>query len=134
MTRTFATLVTLSALYRAIAPADAAEDIAGKYCGTAWSGGELVEVVTTLSTGPNGLLVGSYEFADKGVTTPGTLREYLKQNEDKRTLVWVDKYGTGQLVVTFDQSRDSFSGGWNVYIDPPTYRWDGQRCNLVASS
>ena len=134
MMRTFAALVTLSALYRATAPADAAEDIAGKYCGTAWSGGELVEVVTTLSTGPNGLLVGSYEFADKGETTPGTLREYLKQDEDKRTLIWVDKYGTGQLVVTFDHSRASFSGGWNVYVEPPAYRWDGQRCDQVAST
>jgi len=132
--RIFTTLLTLSALYGAIAPAVATDDIAGKYCGTAWSGGELVEVVTTLSTGANGLLVGSYEFADRGEVTPGTLREYLKQDEDERTMVWVDKYGTGQLVVTFDQSRDSFSGGWNVDIDPPAHRWDGQRCNLVASS
>src|SRR5215468_3977634 len=114
--RIFTTLLTLSALHGAIAPAVATEDIAGKYCGTAWSGGELVEVVTTLMTGPNGLLVGSYEFADQGKTTPGTLREYLKQDDDKRTLIWVDKYGTGQLVVTFDQNRGSFSGGWNVYV------------------
>jgi hypothetical protein len=132
--RTFATLLTLSGLYHAIAAAAATEEVAGKYCGTAWSGGELVEVVTMLSTGPNGLLVGSYEFADRGETTPGTLREYSKQDEDKRTLIWVDKYGTGQLVVTFDQSRDSFSGGWNIDIEPPAFRWDGQRCNLVASS
>ena len=132
--RTLATLLTLSTLFPAIALADAAEDVAGKYCGTAWSGGELVEVVTTLSTGPSGLLVGSYEFADKGETTPGTLHEYSKQDENKRTLIWVDKYGTGQLVVTFDQSHDSFSGGWNVDIEPPAYRWDGQRCNIVAGS
>jgi len=44
----------------------------------------------------------------------------------------VDKYGSGQLVVMFDDSRDSFTGGWNVFVDPPTHRWDGQRCNLVA--
>jgi hypothetical protein len=134
MMRTLATLLTLSGLYGAIAPAAAAEAIAGKYCGTAWSGGELVEVITTLSTDANGLLVGSYEFADKGQNTPGTLREYLKEDENRRTLVWVDKYGAGQLVVTFDRSRDSFSGGWNGEIDPPAHRWDGQRCNLVASS
>ena len=38
-----------------------------------------------------------------GDSTPGTLREYLKQSDDARTLVWIDKYGTGQLVVHFDE-------------------------------
>jgi hypothetical protein len=132
--RTLATLLALSVLDPAVTSPAVPQAIAGKYCGTAWSGGELVEVVTTLSTGLNGLLIGSYEFADNGQATPGTLREYLKQDEDKRTLIWVDKYGTGQLVVTFDHSRDSFSGGWNVDIEPPAYRWDGQRCDQVAGA
>ena len=107
-------------------------EIAGRYCGTAWSGGRLVEVVTSLSTGPDGLIAGSYEFADKGENTPGTLREFLKDNDDKRTLVWVDKYGTGQLTATFDRSRESFRGLWGDYAEAPTHRWDGLLCDRVA--
>jgi hypothetical protein len=130
---TLANLLIIAATLVGVPPASAVPDIDGKYCGTAWSGGELVEVVTTLTTQANGLLIGSYEFADNGQTTPGTLHEYLKEADDRRTLVWVDKYGTGQLVVTFDGSRDSFTGGWNAYTNPPAYRWDGKRCDLVAS-
>jgi hypothetical protein len=137
MTPTFSTSAArLILVYVLSLPALArpAPVIDGRYCGTAWSGGELVEVITTLSTQPNGLLVGSYLFADNGEDTPGTLREYLKQNEDTRTMVWVDKYGTGQLTVRFDASRDSFTGKWGVEIDLPTYRWDGQRCSDDVAS
>ena len=108
--------------------------IEGRFCGTAWSGGQLVEVVTTLSTESNGLLVGSYLFADNGEDTPGTLREYLKQDDDARTMVWIDKYGTGQLTVHFDPMRDSFTGKWGVEVETPTYRWDGTRCSDDVAS
>ena len=129
-----ALLVTASiALIPAFA-ASAPHEIAGRYCGTAWSGGRLVEVVTTLTTGADGMLAGSYEFADKGEVTPGTLREHLKDVDGKRTLIWADKYGTGQLIVTFDDSRASFAGMWGDYSGPPSHRWDGKLCdNTVAS-
>lgn len=103
-------------------------EISGRYCGTAFSGGELVEVETILETGADGLLSGSYAFADNGGTTDGTLREYAKQSDDTRTLVWVDKYGTGLLTISLDESRSSFAGLWGVSVYAPTYRWDGRRC------
>lgn len=81
-----------------------------------------------METGADGLLSGSYAFADNGETTDGTLREYTKQSDDTRTLVWVDKYGTGLLTVQFDDSRSSFDGLWGVSVYAPTYRWDGRRC------
>ena len=113
--------------------ASAPRDIAGRFCGTAWSGGKLVEVVTTLTTGADGLIAGSYEFADKGESTPGTMREYLKEGDDKRTLIWADKYGTGPLIVTFDDSRASFTGMWGDYTEPPSHQWDGRLCKTVVS-
>lgn len=103
-------------------------EISGRYCGTALSGGELVEVETILEMGADGLLSGSYAFADNGETTDGTLREYTKQSDDTRTLVWVDKYGTGLLTVQFDDSRSSFAGLWGASVYAPAYRWDGRRC------
>jgi hypothetical protein len=111
------------------------EIIEGRYCGTAWSGGRLVEVVTTLTTEADGMLAGVYEFADNGQDTPGTLREYVREEDvDFRRLVWIDKYGTGWLTIRFDKSRNSFNGNWGVEFDPPTYRWDGQRCDGIARS
>lgn len=104
------------------------DEISGKYCGTALSGGELVEVETVFETGADGLLSGTYAFADNGATTDGALREYKKQSDDTRTLVWIDKYGTGLLTIHFDKSRSSFDGLWGVSVHAPTYRWDGRRC------
>jgi len=127
-------LAVLTTLSLSPAFASAQNVIEGRYCGTAWSGGSLVEVVTTLTTQAGGLLAGSYEFADDGDITQGSLREYLNQADDTRTLIWVDKYGTGQLVVHFDESRDSFTGKWGVYIDTPLFQWDGERCDMQVVS
>ena len=74
------------------------------------------------------MLVGSYEFADEGEVTSGELREYFKRSDDARTLIWIDKYGSGQLVIVFNDNRSSFTGNWGVYTDDPTSRWDGKRC------
>jgi hypothetical protein len=127
--RSFAGLLpTVLLAFSSLSSASAPNKIDGKYCGVAWSGGELVEVVTRFETRADGLLVGSYDFADFGETTSGTLREYLKQSDDKRTLIWVDKYGTGQLVIRFDENRSSFTGHWGVYIETPTFPWNGKRC------
>ena len=70
--------------------------VEGRYCGRAWSGGELVEIVTTLDEQPDGRIGGSYEFADRGDLIPGTLREYWNLPGGTRTLVWTDKYGMGR--------------------------------------
>jgi hypothetical protein len=116
------------------APASAASAIGGTYCGIAWSGGLLVEVVTTLSLEADGLLVGHYEFVDYGEMAPGKLREYWKVSDRKRTLIWTDKYGVGQLQLQFDDSGDSFVGKWNANLWTPTLQWDGRRCDSVASA
>jgi hypothetical protein len=115
------------------APASAASGIGGTYCGTAWSGGLIVEVVTTLTAEADGLLVGHYEFADRGEMTPGKLREYRKLSDGKRMLIWTDKYGVGQLLLQFNDSGDSFAGKWNSDLWSPALQWDGRRCDSVAS-
>jgi len=101
--------------------------IGGVYCGSALSGGRLVEVRTKLSE-RNGLLVGTYEFADQGETTPGELQENLTQGGNSRTLIWRDKYGTGLATFDFDETGDSFAGRWGVNLQAPHLPWDGKRC------
>lgn len=113
-------------------PAHAMPDasrLAGLYCGTALSGGRLVEVRTRLSVGGDGLLQGTYDFADEGQTTSGTLQEYAAgAAASARTLTWFDRYGTGPVTMIFDETGLSFDGLWNVAPFAPAFRWDGQRC------
>jgi hypothetical protein len=88
-----------------------------------------VDVVTRLTTRRDtGLLAGSYEFSDEGQTTRGTLMQY-QQGDDTRPLIWTDKYGTGQLVIRFDQSRNAFSGKWGSGSGTALHQWDGTRCD-----
>lgn len=111
------------------APAAAQPVIDGLYCGSAISGGELVEVRTRFTMRGDGLLEGVYDFADEGETTSGTLNEFTKASDLARTLVWTDKYGTGSLRITFDETGLSFDGLWGAGLGAPVFRWDGKRCS-----
>lgn len=106
--------------------------IGGLYCGTAWSGGRLVEVRTRLHQGEDGLLSGTYDFADRGGTTSGTLAENLKTSDSRRTLIWTDVYGAGPVVMTFDATGESFDGLWNSEPFDPAFQWDGKRCDATV--
>lgn len=111
-----------------LSAASAGDVISGKYCGTLLAAGQPTEVRTRFEMQAGGLLTGWYAFADKGDMTTGTLRENTKRSDDTHVLTWTDKYGTGQLVVTFDDKGLSFTGKWGTGSDAPTYLWNGKRC------
>lgn len=106
-------------------------NIGGLYCGTALSGGRLVEVRTMLIE-RNGLLAGTYDFADRGETSSGELQESMAQSGRTRTLVWRDKYGAGLVTFDFDDTGASFTGRWGVSLEVPTLPWDGKRCETPS--
>jgi hypothetical protein len=89
----------------------------------------MVEVRTRLNAGPDGLLSGTYDFADNGLTTSGTLSESTKTSETIRSLTWIDVYGIGPVVMVFDAAGQSFAGKWNSVPFAPAFRWDGERCD-----
>lgn len=110
--------------------------IGGNYCGTAFSGGRLVEVHTKLTLQADGLLTGTYEFADEhagpGATTSGELQESMLQAERTRTLAWRDKYGMGLATFNFNQTGTEFTGSWGVGLETPSMQWDGEKCEVPA--
>ena len=124
----FLLVLALSQVALASAP------IHGDYCGKAVSGGEWVDVVTSLKTSTDGLLTGSYKFEDNGEIVPGTLREETKRSGETRTLVWVDKYGTGKLTMRFAPHHSSFEGEWGLADQIPIFGWNGEHCNFDSVS
>ena len=123
----------LAAALLSPALAQTSHTVDGKYCGRLFSSGELKEVVTRLTTGDTGQLSGSYEFADDGQLTQGTLRQdgllRHRGGDITYTLVWTDKYGTGQLVIRFRADGYAFAGTWGFGDDEPSHQWDGARCD-----
>jgi hypothetical protein len=100
----------------------------GRYCGRLWSNGVLVEAITTLELQSDGRLAGTYQFADGGTMTPGTLTEDAPVRGLEHTLNWRDPYGTGKLFITVRPDYSSFTGKWQDQTGTPNELWDGVRC------
>ncbi|CEJ13651.1 hypothetical protein BN1110_03975 [bacterium YEK0313] len=127
-TGSFAASIMGFALMLALAGPAAAQTIEGRFCGRLASGAEIVHAVTELRTTADGRLSGSYTFDDGGTASSGTLSELEAGEGRTRRLVWRDRYGSGTLVITFDQSLQSFRGLWGPGRSEPNARWDGRLC------
>ncbi len=100
----------------------------GRYCGRLWTDGNLVQAVTVLRTESDGRLTGTYEFADTGTMTAGTLTEAVPGTGLDRTLDWQDLYGSGKLFITIKPDYSGFTGKWQDQTGLPNELWDGIRC------
>lgn len=101
---------------------------AGQYCGRLWSNGALVQTNTEFKTESDGRLTGTYQFADVGTMTAGTLDEPAPVTGLEHTLDWQDKYGSGKLSITFKPDYSGFTGTWQDRTRTPNELWDGVRC------
>lgn len=130
--RSFAAPLLGLAVCLAFAGAAAAQTIEGRFCGRLASGAEVVHAVTELSTAADGRLSGSYTFDDAGTASSGTLSEPEAGEGRTRRLIWRDRYGSGTLVITFDQSLGAFRGFWGPGRSEPNALWEGRRCRPGA--
>jgi len=101
---------------------------AGQYCGRLWSNGALVQTNTEFKTESDGRLTGTYQFADVGTMTAGTLDEPAPVTGREHTLDWQDKYGSGKLTITLKPDYSGFTGKWRDQSGAPNELWDGVRC------
>jgi hypothetical protein len=108
----------------------------GRYCGELLSNGIMAEAQTTF--GPSvtdGKISGSYVFFEEGQTVTGLLAEPSDDgdgNDLTRNLVWQDKYGHGNLVITFTSDFSEFQGNWSDG-GKASFPWNGMRCEPTIS-
>jgi hypothetical protein len=118
-------------------PAFAGETIhapSGTYCGQLSSAGVMSDAQTRFETNA-GNLVGDYMFSDQGQPVQGELAETGDDGDGSdltRTFMWRDKYGYGQLIVTFTPDFSEFEGKWNAG-GSEFLPWNGRRCNQTIS-
>lgn len=105
----------------------------GRYCGRLFSNGEIVAAETTFDLRNDGSVTGRYEFHDGNAVTDGWLDEAGRETARKRLLIWHDKYGQGQLLVTFAGDFESFDGYWGADAPVPGHIWIGGRCQEPVS-
>ena len=108
----------------------------GKYCGQLLSNGVMVEAETTFApSAADGRIRGSYIFLDAGQTVTGLLAEPGDDgdgNDLTHTLLWQDRYGHGNLVVTFTSDFSAFEGSWGAG-EETLFPWNGTRCEQIVS-
>lgn len=103
-----ATLMLLALLS---GPACADPRLAGTYNGTIQSAGSNSPGTTILVVSDTGKIDGSYSYQDGATGGSGQLRDCVFENVTLNC-VWVDNYGSGSLIVTFDPEFHGFRGAW----------------------
>ena len=107
----------------------------GTYCGQLSSAGVLSDAETHFETAADGTVVGKYVFSDQGQSVDGELAETGDDGDGSdltRSFMWRDKYGYGQLLVTFTSDFSEFVGKWNAG-GSEFLPWNGHRCHQAIS-
>ncbi len=106
---------------------DWVEQALGNYQSQILSGSSLVSGTTEFRKTREGSLEGSYTMDEQGKVVLGTLSQCQAIQVRVMRCVWNDKYGTGNLEVTFSENFSSFNGYWGEQSSEPVFRWSGSR-------
>ncbi|WP_286396036.1 hypothetical protein [Pseudanabaena mucicola] len=99
----------------------------GNYQSRILSAGSLVSGTTEFRKTREDSLEGSYAMDEQGKVVFGTLSQCQVMQVLVMRCVWNDKYGTGNLEVTFSENFSSFNGYWGEIGSEPVFRWSGSR-------
>ncbi|NMF57221.1 hypothetical protein [Pseudanabaena yagii] len=99
----------------------------GNYQSRILSAGSLVSGTTEFRKTREDSLEGSYTMDEQGKVVFGTLSQCQVMQVRVMRCVWNDKYGTGNLEVTFSENFSSFNGYWGEIGSEPVFRWSGSR-------
>lgn len=103
------------------------KEIVGRYQSQIESGGSVIPGTTEFILTDKNSLIGSYELKEESSSALGVLSQC--QEEQIRTIrcLWNDKYGSGELEVTFSEDFSSFNGYWKSKEINERFIWNGSR-------
>ncbi len=130
-----AALLLVAASASAVMAGETSTAPSGTYCGQLSSAGVLSDAETHFETAADGTVVGKYVFSDQGQSVDGELAETGDDGDGSdltRSFMWRDKYGYGQLIVTFTPDFSEFDGRWNAG-GSELLPWNGRRCHQTIS-
>lgn len=101
--------------------------VLGSYQSQIMGADELLDGVTKFRQTDDGTLAGYYTMNEQGVIVPGALSQCQAVQTRVMRCIWNDKYGTGDLEVSFSEDFSKFEGRWGDKGSEPTYEWNGAR-------
>lgn len=99
----------------------------GAYKGTIVSSGIRNKSLTNIVKTKDKKLVGTYYFMENSNKVNGELDQCYWQSAMQLKCKWHDKYGTGNLLMTFNKNYTAFNGTWNLKDDKSVYLWTGSK-------
>jgi hypothetical protein len=101
--------------------------VVGTYKGIIFSSGIESPGVTKISKDADGNFKGDYNFTEKNTKITGILYGFQIISPLKLKCKWKDKYGIGDLSMSFNESVTGFSGSWNVEGKSEKFPWNGSK-------
>jgi hypothetical protein len=96
----------------------------GNYPGKIWSGDGLIPGETEFLLNDDKSLIGSYSMQGQGL---GVLSQCRAVRMLVARCIWHDRYGSGDLEVTFSENFSSFKGFWMPKGLTEKLPWNGKR-------
>ncbi len=106
---------------------DWVEQALGRYQSQIWGGDRLLPGTTEFRKTGSSSIEGRYTMNEQGKSVPGSLAQCQAIQVRVMRCVWNDKYGTGNLEVTFSEDFSIFNGYWGEGSSEPGFRWSGSR-------
>ena len=123
-----ATALLVASSYSLEAKAESADNwlsqAVGSYPGQIWSGGVLIPAETEFLRNNDNSLIGSYSMQGQGL---GVLSQCQAIKKLVARCIWNDRYGSGDLEVTFSENFSSFKGFWTPKGLTEKLPWNGKR-------
>lgn len=96
----------------------------GSYPGQIWSAGTLIPAETEFLLDHDNSLIASYRMQGQGL---GVLSQCRAVKMLVARCIWNDRYGSGDLEVTFSENFSSFKGYWTPKGLTEKLPWNGKR-------
>jgi hypothetical protein len=97
----------------------------GTYQSQIWSSGSFMSGTTTFVSGRGGEISGRYTMKEQDSLVEGSLANCKTMQSRKMQCVWRDRYGTGNLEITFSPNFTNFEGYWGTGGSQPSFVWVG---------
>lgn len=101
--------------------------VVGSYQSQIFNKSMLMPGKTTFMRNRNGEVIGNYFIKEGSESVPGTLSQCQAIKTLMLRFTWVDRYGSGDLEVTFSKDFSKFTGRWGEEGLKPQHHWSGAR-------
>ena len=106
------------------------QQVPGRYDSQISTGRLSVPGTTEFFLSHTGAIIGTYSIQQDDKTDLGVLHDCQATGSLKLRCIWSDRFGSGNLNLTFSRNANQFNGQWSVLGSRESFAWNGSRSGL----